>query len=251
MEEKLINHIVELINKSSNIVVLTGAGVSVPSGVPDFRSPNGLYTKYGQDIFDIDEFNRNPDRFYAFAREGLLSMLEVKPNLMHLLLAELEKLGKLKGVITQNIDGLHTKAGNRNVAEIHGSVRIWNCLRCSRRYEILDFAQREFLLSNNFRCSCGGLTKPDIVFFGEMLPLNEFTKAQNWAIKSDVFLAIGTSLVVYPAAQLPLYALRNGAKLVIITKGDTPLDRYAYLKFDVDLIEFAENLSQKLNLYLS
>ncbi|MGB9796945.1 SIR2 family NAD-dependent protein deacylase, partial [Fervidobacterium gondwanense] len=118
MEEKLINHIVELINKSSNIVVLTGAGVSVPSGVPDFRSPNGLYTKYGQDIFDIDEFNRNPDRFYAFAREGLLSMLEVKPNLMHLLLAELEKLGKLKGVITQNIDGLHTKAGNRNVAEI-------------------------------------------------------------------------------------------------------------------------------------
>ncbi|QIV79210.1 NAD-dependent protein deacylase [Fervidobacterium pennivorans subsp. keratinolyticus] len=240
----------EELKKSKFVVALTGAGVSVPSGIPDFRSPNGLYAKYGQDIFEIDEFYRNPDRFYNFAREGLIPMLSAQPNIVHNMLARLEEAGILKGVITQNIDGLHQKAGSRNVAEIHGSVRVWNCLKCAKRYEILDDKQREFLLSTNFRCSCGGLLKPDITFFGEILPMDEFAKAQKWAESSDLFLTLGTSLVVYPAAQLPIHALKNGAKLVIVNKGETPLDRYATFKFDIDLIEFSNKLLKALNISL-
>jgi len=248
--DKLIEKFSEELKKSKFVVALTGAGVSVPSGIPDFRSPNGLYAKYGQDIFEIDEFYRNPDRFYNFAREGLIPMLSAQPNVVHHMLAKLEKAGILKGVITQNIDGLHQKAGSRNVAEIHGSVRVWNCLKCAKRYEILDDKQREFLLSTNFRCSCGGLLKPDITFFGEILPMDEFAKAQKWAESSDLFLTLGTSLVVYPAAQLPIHALKNGAKLVIVNKGETPLDRYATFKFDIDLIEFSNKLLKALNISL-
>ncbi|WP_033192444.1 MULTISPECIES: SIR2 family NAD-dependent protein deacylase [Fervidobacterium] len=240
----------QMLKNSRFVVALTGAGVSVPSGIPDFRSPNGLYAKYGQDIFDIEQFYKNPDRFYNFAKEGLISMLQAEPNEVHRMLAKLEEKGLLKGVITQNIDGLHQKAGSKNVAEIHGSVRVWNCLKCAKRYEILDESHREFLLSRDFRCSCGGLTKPDITFFGEMLPMNEFTKAQKWAESSNLFITLGTSLVVYPAAQLPIYALRNGAKLVIVNRGETPLDTYATFKFDTDLVEFSIILSELLGISL-
>lgn len=225
-------------------VVLTGAGVSVPSGIPDFRSSNGVYTKYGQDIFDIQVFQKNPDKFYQFAKEELIKMIDTEPNEIHYLLAKLEKAGIVKGVITQNIDNLHKKAGSINVAEIHGNVRVWNCLKCARRYDLYNDTQRNELLSSNFKCACGGLTKPNIVFFGEMLPLNEFSKAETWTNESDLFITMGTALVVYPAAQLPIYAKRNGAKLAIITNGETPLDSYADLKIEMDLVAFVNSINR-------
>lgn len=236
--DKDVRTLYEWLQNSKFCTVLTGAGVSVPSGIPDFRSSNGVYAKYGQDIFDIEIFQKNPDKFYKFAKEELLKMIDSKPNEIHYLLAKLEKDKIVKGCITQNIDNLHKKAGSTNVAEIHGNVRVWNCLKCTKRYDLYDEKQRNELLRDNFRCTCGGMTKPNIVFFGEMLPLNEFSKAETWANESDLFIAMGTSLVVYPAAQLPLYAKRKGAKLVIITNGKTPLDSYADLKIKKDLIEF-------------
>lgn len=245
MEEK-IEEFLQILKTSQYVTVLTGAGISVPSGIPDFRSPNGLYSRYGEEIFDIERFNSDPEHFYQFAKEGLFEMLNAQPNVAHKLLAQLEKIGKVKGVITQNIDGLHTKAGSNNVAEIHGTVRTWHCLKCLKRYNVLDEKERDALIERHFRCTCGGLTKPDIVFFGEMLPIDEFSKAEKWAKNSDLFIAIGTSLVVYPAAQLPLYAIRNGAKFVIVTKGETPFDRYADIKFDVDIEEFSKLLFEKL-----
>lgn len=237
-----INELYNWLRKSRFCVVLTGAGVSVPSGIPDFRSSNGVYDKYGQDIFDIEVFHKNPDKFYEFAKEELVKMIDTEPNEIHYLLAEFEREGIVKGVVTQNIDNLHKKAGSVNVSEIHGNVRIWNCLKCTKRYDLFDESNREELIRNNFRCSCRGLTKPNIIFFGEMLPMNEFSKAETWAKQSDLFITMGTSLVVYPAAQLPIYAKNNGAKLVIITNSKTPLDDYADLKIEMDLTIFAKVL---------
>ena len=242
--EKMTRLFLEYLLNSKSAVVLTGAGISVPSGIPDFRSPNGLYAKYGKDIFDIEAFLKNPERFYSFSREGLISMLDAEPNQVHYLLAKLEDRGLIKGVITQNIDGLHTKAGSKNVVEIHGSVRTWSCLKCGKSYEMMNNENKTYLLEHDFRCSCGGLTKPDITFFGEMLPLQEFSKAQRWAEKSDVFITMGTSLAVYPAAQLPIYALRNNAKLFIINKGETELDKYAMIKIEAELSEFCNYLEK-------
>lgn len=241
-----IDKLANWLKNSKFCVALTGAGVSVPSGIPDFRSSNGVYAKYGQEIFDIDTFNSAPEKFYEFARKELLKMLSANPNRFHKFFAELEKIGLLKGIITQNIDNLHKKAGNQNVAEIHGSVRTWTCLKCFKRYDLLYEKDINEILTNNFKCYCGGYTKPDIVFFGEMLPLTEFSKAENWAKKSDLFITIGTSLAVYPAAQLPATARSSDAKLVIINKTATPFDKIANLKIDMDVIDFAENLAKAL-----
>lgn len=238
-----IRHVAELIKESRNVVFLTGAGISVPSGIPDFRSSNGLYAKYGQEIFDIDHFHAHPDKFYAFAKEGLISMLDCQPNAAHRLIAELEEKGYVRGVITQNIDGLHQKAGSKKVAELHGNARMWHCLKCAKRFDVTDPMQRDELLTNNFRCSCGGLTKPDIVFFGELLPMDEWAKAEKWTKACDVFITVGTSLVVYPASTLPLLAYEKGAFVAIVNKGPTGLDKLAEhqnLKIDIDVLEFAE-----------
>lgn len=236
----LAKRFVETICSAKYLVAFTGAGVSVPSGLPDFRSPDGLYAKYGQRVFEIEFFEEEPDAFYNFAREGLVSMCNAEPNVVHTFLASLEERGLLRGVITQNIDGLHQRAGNKNVAEIHGTVRTWRCLKCARRFHFMDQNERNALLRRNFRCECGGLTRPDIVFFGELLPIDEFGKAERWSKMADVFVVLGSSLVVYPAAQLPILALKNGAKLVILNRGPTGLDEYATLKIDSDLVRFVE-----------
>jgi len=249
-EREKIRYLAEAIQKSKNVVFLTGAGISVPSGIPDFRSPNGLYAKYGQEIFDIEHFHAFPDKFYAFAKEGLITMLDCQPNPVHKLIAELEERGYVKGVITQNIDGLHQKAGSRKVAELHGNARMWHCLKCSKRFDITDNTQREELLKNNFRCSCGGLTKPDIVFFGEILPIDEWAKAEKWATTCDVFVTVGTSLFVYPASTLPLIAYEKGAFVAIINKGPTGLDKlaqYPNLKIEIDVLEFARLFKDSMN----
>lgn len=213
--------------KMKNIVVLTGAGVSTDSGISDFRSADGVYARWDSNkVFDIEYFKQNPKYFYDFAREELYRFSDKQPNITHEIITRWEHAGFLKVCITQNIDMLHQRAGTKNVLEIHGSIEHTHCLSCHREYNIGQM--REMLFSQEVpHCKCGGVIKPDIVFFGEMLPQCELSASFHYAAECELFIAIGTSLAVYPAASLPLVAKDNGAKLVIINREPTPLDSLA------------------------
>jgi len=233
------NEFFKFIKNSSKVVVLTGAGVSTDCGIPDFRSSNGLYSRYDPNrVFDIEYFLHNPSYFYDFARKEILKMVETKPSSTHYMLAKLEQIGLLKAVVTQNIDLLHQKAGSKNVIELHGNIKDAYCLDCEKRYDFL-----EILKSRNDvpRCEeCGGLIKPDIVFFGEMLSQRALEEAFYLAKNSDLMIVMGSSLVVQPAASLPLYAMEKGAKFLIVNKGETALDHLATRKYEFNLSEFSE-----------
>jgi len=235
----LVDSFLELLRSAKYVVALTGAGISTPSGIPDFRSPTGLYSKYPEDIFDIEYFYRDPKGFYRFCKEVLLPMAEVKPNLAHLMLAKLENKGILKVTITQNIDGLHQKAGSKSVIELHGSVYEYCCTRCNKRYSISSVKQ--MIDSSELPlCGCSGLIRPKIVFFGESLPEKALQDAQEHASRCDLMIVMGSSLVVYPAAQLPFIAKSNGAKVVIVNKGETGFDDLCDIKIEEDLCDFAQ-----------
>jgi len=237
--------LLEKIKASQYVVALTGAGVSTESGIPDFRGPNGLYSKYPENVFDIDYFYADPEGFYRFWREALFPMNEAKPNVVHTLLAELEAQRLLKAVVTQNIDGLHQKAGSKNVIELHGNIFEYCCAKCGRtqRFETV----KKLLESNPVpRCNCGGLIRPNIVFFGESLPMHALSEATLHAQECDLMIVLGSSLVVYPAAQLPIIAKEHGAALFIVNRGRTGLDDLADFKFDVNLSDFAKELMKHL-----
>ncbi len=210
-----------------NTVILTGAGVSTDSGISDFRSADGVYARWDSSkVFDIDYFKQNPKYFFDFAREELYRFSDKQPNITHEIITRWEHEGFLKACITQNIDMLHQRAGTRNVLEIHGSIEHAHCMRCHRGYDIVQM--QEMLFSHEVPlCECGGIIKPDIVFFGEMLPQREISASFEYAADCELFIAIGTSLAVYPAASLPLAAKENGAKLVIVNREPTPLDSLA------------------------
>ncbi|HEY8541393.1 MAG TPA: NAD-dependent protein deacylase [Pseudothermotoga sp.] len=228
-----------LLKSSKYVIALTGAGISTPSGIPDFRSQNGLYSRYPEDVFDIEYFYRDPKGFYKFWKEVLLPMTDVKPNAAHLMLARLEQNGILKATITQNIDGLHQKAGSKNVIELHGSVYEYHCIRCSEKFSLSSIKN---MIENSDLplCNCSGLIRPDIVFFGESLPEKALYDARNHATKCDLMIVLGSSLVVYPAAQLPFIAKANGAKVIILNKGETGFDHMCDMKIEEDLSVFAE-----------
>ncbi|MDG6244110.1 MAG: NAD-dependent protein deacylase [Methanolobus sp.] len=227
-----MQRLADLIEKSSYCVFLSGAGISTFSGIPDFRGSNGLYTKYDPDrIFDIDYFHKDPSYFYTHAKELIYDLDTKVPNLIHHTLSVLEKKGYIKAVITQNIDLLHQRAGSGNVIEVHGSPANHRCLLCKRNYSFEHICEMLKNVPVPLCTECGGLIKPDIVFFGEMLDQNEFTKAVEASSQADLLIVIGSSLVVQPAASLPLYSLRSGGKLVIVNNMPTPLDKYAYLKY--------------------
>ena len=216
----------ELINGSNNIVFFGGAGVSTESGIPDFRSTDGLYhQEYDyppETILSHSFFMRNPEEFYRFYKNKMLC-LDAKPNMAHKKLAELEKAGKLKAVITQNIDGLHQAAGSKEVLELHGSVHRNYCMKCGKSYDFKYMKAAEGVP----RCSCGGIIKPDVVLYEEGLDnqtINESVKAIS---EAQVLIIGGTSLAVYPAAGLIDYF--RGEHLVVINKSPTPRDRYADL----------------------
>ncbi|QTA37963.1 NAD-dependent protein deacylase [Thermosipho ferrireducens] len=231
--------------KTSRTVVLTGAGISTPSGIPDFRSKNGLYQKYGQEIFDIKEFYSNPSRFYNFAKEAIFPMISAKPNLAHNVLACLEKNKFVSGIITQNIDNLHQKAGSANVIELHGNVSKYYCVSCKKHYKVADVLK--LMEQNDIPiCECSGLIRPDIVFFGEELPEQAWNNAVKLVENSDLMLVIGSSLVVYPAAYLPVFHRNRGGKIIIVNKGLTELDEIATVKLEMDVIEFAEMVERAL-----
>jgi NAD-dependent deacetylase len=213
-------------------VALTGAGVSVPSGIPDFRTPEtGRWANVDpMEVAHIDVFERDPARFWSYYRPRFQSLGDKRPNAAHEALAELEQRGLLEGVITQNIDCLHRVAGSRNVVEVHGSIETSSCRRCDASWG-LDEVDALFDADGVAFCdSCGGPVKPDVVLFGEMLPESAIAKAQQLAQEADLMLCVGSSLAVYPVASLPAVTLDGGGKLAIVTKGSTPYDGDAILK---------------------
>jgi NAD-dependent protein deacetylase/lipoamidase len=229
----------ELIKESSCTVALTGAGISVPSGIPDFRTPGeGLWEKVDpMEVAHIDSFRRDPARFWSFYRPRLHSLGEVEPNPAHEALAELERRGLLEAVVTQNIDMLHFKAGSERVIEVHGSIRSLSCQSCERSFAISE-SEQLFDAEGVARCSgCEGLVKPDVVLFGELLPAEAMAEAEALAARADLMLCVGSSLEVYPVAGLPSSTLAAGGRLAIITKGPTPYDADAELRLEGDVAE--------------
>ena len=214
------------IEESRDIVFFGGAGVSTESGIPDFRSVDGLYNqKYDEPpetIISHSYFLRRPEKFYRFYRDKMLYP-QAEPNDCHIALARLEQEGKLKAVVTQNIDGLHQKAGSRNVIELHGSTLRNFCMNCGKSYPVSTILEAEGIP----RCSCGGIIKPDVVLYEESLHDGDMDRAISAIRKADLFIVGGTSLTVYPAAGLVEYY--RGKRLVLINKSPTPYDRYADL----------------------
>jgi NAD-dependent protein deacetylase/lipoamidase len=228
----------ELIRESKCTVALTGAGISVPSGIPDFRTPGeGLWEKVDpMEVAHIDAFRRDPARFWGFYRQRLKMLSDVKPNGAHEALAELERRGLLEAVITQNIDTLHTKGGSERVIEVHGSIRTSSCQGCGERF---DTGKIEELFNEDGAavCSkCGGPVKPDVVLFGEVLPAGAIAEAEALAARADLMLCIGSSLEVFPVAGLPSVTVRSGGGVAVITIGPTPFDANAVVRMDGDVV---------------
>lgn len=226
-----------MIDKAGRIVIFTGAGVSTESGIPDFRSPGGLWSKFDPDDFTIDKFlssRQTRMKMWKLLLDGGL-MADAAPNAAHLAISKLEKIGKLSCVITQNVDNLHQKAGNdpARVHELHGNMQWLICLNCGQKYPLENLTQNISADDNMPDCQkCGGILKPDVIFFGEALPPVVLAKATLEAQECDLFIVIGSSLVVYPAAYMPLYARRAGAGVVIINIGPTEQDDIADVIID-------------------
>jgi NAD-dependent deacetylase len=228
----------ELIRGSSSTVALTGAGISVPSGIPDFRSPGeGLWEKVDpMEVAHIDAFRRDPAKFWSFYRPRFHMLGDKEPNDAHRALAELERRGLLDAVITQNIDQLHYKAGSERVVEVHGSIRTSTCQRCGAEFELTD-VESLFDKDGAARCSdCSGPVKPDVVLFGELLPADAIADAESLAAGADLMLCVGSSLEVYPVAGLPSVTLGRGGQIAVVTKGPTPFDGDAAVRMDGDVV---------------
>lgn len=207
------------------VVAFTGAGMSAESGVPTFRSNDGLWTRFRPaELANVDAFMANPELVWAWYQARRQVILSCKPNDGHLALARMEKLTPKVSVITQNIDGLHSAAGSTEVIELHGNIARNYCQSCKQLYD-----DQEMLVGDNVRrCSCGGLIRPDVVWFGEALPDEAVRLAQRRALDANVFFVVGTSGVVYPAAGLPIAAREHGAYVVEINPEETPLTPYAH-----------------------
>jgi NAD-dependent deacetylase len=229
----------ELIREAGTVVALTGAGISVPSGIPDFRSPgSGLWANVNpMEVAHIDAFRADPVRFWQFYGQRFQTLDGKRPNGAHAALAELERLGALEAVVTQNIDGLHLAAGSEDVVEVHGSITHAVCLRCDAREEQREVRARMAASDDGVpRCVCGDPLKPDVVLFGEFLSEPALARASALAEAADVLLCVGTSLEVYPIAQLPQITLAAGGAVALVTKGPTPYDPEAQVKLDGDVV---------------
>ena len=237
-----INTIKSLIVQSNNIVVFTGAGISVPSGIPDFRSANGLYNQDSglnikpEEIISNYFFNKHTDDFYKFYKEKMIYP-DAKYNAAHKFFAELEKKNKNVTIVTQNIDGLHSSAGSSDVLEIHGSVSRNYCLKCHKFYSLEDIMK----MPNTPKCNCGGVIKPDVVLYGENLDYNTLTKSMYKINKADLIIVVGTSLLVQPANSLINYF--QGNNIIIINKEPTPYDYIATVVIHDDIIKVVNELN--------
>jgi NAD-dependent protein deacetylase/lipoamidase len=229
----------QLLRQSSSTVVLTGAGVSVPSGIPDFRTPEtGLWAKVDpMEVAHIEVFERDPARFWSYYRPRFSSLGDKRPNRAHEALAELERRGLVAGLVTQNIDRLHRAAGSRNVVEVHGSIETSSCRRCNHSFGI-DEVEGLFDAEGVAVCSvCGGAVKPDVVLFGELLSESAMAQAGHLAEAAELMICVGSSLAVHPVAGLPRLTLERGGRLAIVTQGPTPYDEEAELKLEGEVDE--------------
>ena len=243
--DRLITRAVDLLQQSNYVVALTGAGHSTPSGIPDFRSPDsGLWTQVDPlAVASLFGFRTRPQDFYDWIRPLARLMLDAQPNPAHYALARLETAGLIRSVITQNIDGFHQKAGSQRVHEVHGHLREATCVRC---YQVVpaDSLIEAFLEDGQVpHCTCGGVLKPNVILFGEQLPLNVLTAAREDTRACDLMLVIGSSLTVEPAADLPLMALGHGARLIIINYQPTHLDKHADVLIHADLAEVVPRIA--------
>jgi NAD-dependent deacetylase len=234
-----IERLAELIREARTVVALTGAGISVPSGIPDFRSAGtGLWANVDpMAVAHIDVFRRDPQRFWSFYGERFHTLEDKEPNDAHRALVELERRGHLDAVVTQNIDRLHRKAGSREVVEVHGTISTSTCLVCGEA-RALDEVQERLAGADDGvpRCDAGHPLKPDVVLFGEMLPEAAIERASALAASADVLLCIGSSLEVHPVAGLPSLTRQTGGALAIVTQGATPYDAEADVKLSGDVV---------------
>ena len=239
MHKELIIEIARVWKNANKVVVFTGAGMSTESGLPDFRSTKGMWKQRPESLATMQALSQTPEEFYFFYQWRIQQLGEVYPNAGHFALALMEKTGQVKHVITQNVDGLHQLAGSAHVSELHGTLKMVSCLKCQRPYDSRQLLPQRDGWENEYlegRChlgaecycpECGGNLRPNIVLFGEALPEEAWREAEEWSIQADLFVVIGSSLVVSPANSLPQKAAQAGAKLLIINQEATPLDQLA------------------------
>ena len=235
-----VDRLAELIERSRSTVALTGAGISVPSGIPDFRTPGeGIWADVDpSEVASIDAFKRDPKRFWDFYRPRFSMLGDKLPNPAHEALAALEGRGLLDAVITQNIDRLHRAAGTRDLIEVHGSIETSSCIDCGVSLPARRRSTRCSTLDGVAICTvCAGNVKPDVILFGEMLPVAAIERARTPGRSADLMICVGTSLEVYPAAGLPELTLAAGGEVALVTVGPTPYDGDAVVKLDGDVAE--------------
>jgi NAD-dependent deacetylase len=238
VETSMAARLAELLRGAERAVVLTGAGVSVPSGIPDFRTPGkGIWEKVDpMEVAHIDAFRRSPDRFWQFYSDRFTSLVDKRPNPAHEAIAELERRGIVRGVITQNVDRLHRMAGSENVIEVHGSIEHCVCPECGGRTSLDEVLEILAQRPGAPECTaCIHPLKPDVVLFGELLPAAAMAEAHALAREADLMLCVGSSLEVFPVASLPGITLEAGGRLALVTEGPTPYDGEAALKLTGDV----------------
>ncbi len=233
-----IAHAAELLSNAKRVVALTGAGISTPSGIPDFRSPgSGLWEKVDPFVVaSIEGFLRNPQAFYDWLKPLARLSIHAQPNPAHYALADLEARGKLRAVITQNVDDLHQRAGSRRVLPVHGDMRGVTCTKCHHPSDARPILEQWLANGAVPKCAvCGGVLKPDVILFGEMLPINVMLAAEAESKTCDVMLVAGSSLEVTPACDLPLVVAKRGAQLIIVNRTPTYADRHAAVVLNEDV----------------
>jgi NAD-dependent deacetylase len=240
-----VKRLAELIRDAGSVVALTGAGISVPSGIPDFRSPGtGIWENVDpMEVAHIDAWRRDPEAFWGFYGTRFHALEGKQPNAAHRVLAELERRGHLDAVVTQNIDRLHGAAGTERLIEVHGTIATSSCLACGARYPLAEVRARlEADAAGVPCCDCSSPLKPDVVLFGEMLPLGAMEEATALAAGADVLLCVGSSLEVWPVAGLAEVTARSGGAVAIVTQGPTPFDDVAAVKLTGDVVDELEAL---------
>ena len=244
--DHLIDQALEILRQSKHTVALTGAGISTPSGIPDFRSrTSGLWEKYDpMEVASFTGFKQRPQDFYHWIRPLLDTINAAQPNAAHQALAQLEAYGPIEAIITQNIDALHNKAGSKIVYEIHGHLREATCLRCYGIFRT-DVVLSDYLATGDvpYCPSCGGVLKLNAILFGELLPVSVLNQSRKHTRLCDVMLAVGSSLEVAPAGDLPMLAKQSGARLIIVTLSETYLDYLADVVIHADVVEVLPQLA--------
>jgi NAD-dependent deacetylase len=238
----------ELIEARQPCVVLTGAGVSTESGIPDFRSPTGIWAEFDPlEYASLDAFRADPAKVWRFYAPRFAMLTEAEPNAAHVAIAELEGRGFVRAVITQNIDLLHERAGSREVIEVHGSIRTSSCLSCGATYRLAEVAAQLETRDAPVCAECGAVLKPDVVFFGELLPEAAIDRAYALAGEAGVLLVVGSALEVWPVAELPLVTRRAGGSVAIVNRGPTARDDDAELRIDGSAGETLDRVLAALN----